>query len=260
MNYLRFGNPCGEPFVILPGLSLKSVLINADGIRRAYAPLAARYEVILPDRVPEMPDGYTIAAMAADTLAALDALSLSRFHLMGVSMGGMIAQTLAASAPSRVRSLILCSTAMSASYANQAVLADWEAHAAAHDTAALMTSFGENVYTPAFFARFREVIAAAGAGATPLDFHNFLASLAALKTFDASALLPRVTCPALVLGAGEDRIFAENAATDLAGALHASCRIFEDFGHAAYDEAPDYLSVILAFLESLPPQNADNLL
>jgi pimeloyl-ACP methyl ester carboxylesterase len=48
---------------------------------------------------------YALAALAADTLALMDALQLGNVHLVGVSMGGMIAQHVAAKAPARVKSL-----------------------------------------------------------------------------------------------------------------------------------------------------------
>jgi proline iminopeptidase len=48
---------------------------------------------------------YTLRDMAGDTLGLMDALELDRAHVVGVSMGGMIAQVLAAEAPARVRSL-----------------------------------------------------------------------------------------------------------------------------------------------------------
>jgi pimeloyl-ACP methyl ester carboxylesterase len=50
-------------------------------------------------------DQYTLEDMALDTVGLLDALELESVHLVGVSMGGMIAQTVAATRPRRVRSL-----------------------------------------------------------------------------------------------------------------------------------------------------------
>jgi len=58
------------------------------------------------------PGPYTIDAMAEDVLAVLDALGVARAHVAGLSIGGMVAQALAAKAPFRVLSLILCDTAM----------------------------------------------------------------------------------------------------------------------------------------------------
>ncbi len=52
------------------------------------------------------PDAYTLRDMADDLLGLIDHLRLDRVHLVGQSMGGMIAQTVAAQAPSRVRSLV----------------------------------------------------------------------------------------------------------------------------------------------------------
>ena len=51
------------------------------------------------------PDAYDLADMAADTVGLLDALGIGRVHLLGMSMGGMIAQTVAARHPAWVLSL-----------------------------------------------------------------------------------------------------------------------------------------------------------
>ena len=55
---------------------------------------------------------FTLDDLAADALAVLDACGIASAHVGGVSIGGMIAQVVAARAPARVRSLILCDTAL----------------------------------------------------------------------------------------------------------------------------------------------------
>lgn len=53
---------------------------------------------------------YTVADMAADTMALIDALGLERFHLLGISLGGAIAQEVALALGGRVLTLTLCVT------------------------------------------------------------------------------------------------------------------------------------------------------
>lgn len=55
-------------------------------------------------------EGYGIEDMARDTIALADAIGLDAFHLLGLSMGGTIAQEVALAEPDRVRSLTLCLT------------------------------------------------------------------------------------------------------------------------------------------------------
>ena len=248
MDYLRFGKETGEKLVILPGLALKSVMGSAEGIQAAYAPLARDYDVYLFDHIREEPEGYTIADMARDTLAAFDGLGLGKVHLMGVSMGGMVSQQIALLAPERVSSLILCSTAMNMAHSNRETFADWMALAEQQNTAALMESFGQSVYTPAFFEQYREAIIAAGEGATERDFQNFLISADAIRHFDVSHDIQTIPCPVLVLGAAEDRVLGVQASYDLVEALHCAHFIYEGYGHAVYDEAPDFLDHVAAFL------------
>ncbi|MCR5782272.1 MAG: alpha/beta hydrolase [Clostridia bacterium] len=251
MEFLHFGNRDGEKFVILPGLALKSVLGSAGAIVSAYSLIAENYDVYLFDHIPEEPEGYDIAGMVEDTLAAFGREDIDRAHLMGVSMGGMVAQTIALKAPERVASLILCSTAADTSRADPAVFEKWKTLAEERNVPALMDAFGESVYTPTFYGQYRENIIASGDGATEQDFRNFLISLDAVTRFDVHKEAGDISCPVFVLGAGDDRVLGRQAAYDLIKALDCPYYIYEGYGHGVYDEAPDYLSHIESFLKGL---------
>ena len=80
--------------------------------------LSSRYRIICPDLRGHglsdvTPGPYSVESLADDMLALLDALSVAEAHVAGISLGGMVAQSLASRAPQRVRSLTLLDTALS---------------------------------------------------------------------------------------------------------------------------------------------------
>ncbi len=101
--------PEGAPAVLL----LMGLAYPSDMWWRTIPPLAQRYRVLRVDnrgagRTGDVPGApYTVEMMAADALAVLDAAGERTAHVVGVSMGGLIAQELALMAPDRVRSLVL---------------------------------------------------------------------------------------------------------------------------------------------------------
>lgn len=98
------------PLLLIPGLGADLITFfpQVEGLR-------GRYPLILLDnrgagrsQAPDIP--YSMDAMAEDAAEILSALGHRRAHVMGVSMGGFIAQRLAIQHPERVSSLILCAT------------------------------------------------------------------------------------------------------------------------------------------------------
>ncbi|HJQ25353.1 MAG TPA: alpha/beta fold hydrolase [Blastocatellia bacterium] len=101
----------GEPLLMIMGLGYSLEMWG-----RIVPALAEHYRVIVFDNrgvgrsdVPAGP--YTIAGMAADAAAVMRAAGLERAHVLGVSMGGMIAQEFALQYPEHVHSLVLGCTA-----------------------------------------------------------------------------------------------------------------------------------------------------
>jgi pimeloyl-ACP methyl ester carboxylesterase len=100
----------GTPLVLIDGLGADTTLHKA-----IIEALAHRHQVLAFDnrgagRTDKPDAAYTIAMMAHDTVGLMDALSIGRAHILGISMGGRIALELALSHPNRVDKLILVST------------------------------------------------------------------------------------------------------------------------------------------------------
>ena len=98
MDYMKFGHG-NRILVIIPGLSVQSVLLSADAIEEAYQMFTDDYTVYLFDRRKDLPDVYSVHDMAEDTAAAFNVLGLDQVYLFGVSQGGMISLNIAIDHP-----------------------------------------------------------------------------------------------------------------------------------------------------------------
>lgn len=114
IHYQSQGN--GFPLICIMGLNGTSKLWNPSFL----GPLAERYRVITFDNRgvggSTGPGPISIATFARDTVKLLDHLGLDKAHIFGISMGGMIAQQIAVSYPSRIAKLILGATTCAAKY------------------------------------------------------------------------------------------------------------------------------------------------
>lgn len=98
----------GEDLLCIQGLGL-----DVSGWRAQLPTWSRRYRVTVFDnrdcgRSFYAEADYDVATLAADALALADRLGLARFHLLGSSMGGAVAQEVALAQPERVRTLTLC--------------------------------------------------------------------------------------------------------------------------------------------------------
>lgn len=102
----------GEPLLLIMGLGYTSCMWHRTrpGLAQHFRTIAFDNRGVGLSSVP--PGPYSIATMASDAAAVLDAAGIASAHVFGVSMGGMIAQEFALQCPARTRSLVLgCTSA-----------------------------------------------------------------------------------------------------------------------------------------------------
>ena len=248
LDYAVFG--AGErAFLILPGLSVHSVLGSAQAVADAYKDFAARYTVYLFDQVKDVREGYSIEDMAGDTAAAMRALGIEGADVFGASMGGMVALRLAIDAPELVNRLVLASTEAKPNATSTRVIGEWIHLAEERDETGLLQSFMEAVYSEATLRKYGNYLVSSNVGITDEEFRRFAILARACESFDCSDKLASVTCPTLVLGSRGDRVLGAEGSEQIAEAL--GCEIYlygGNYGHAVYDEAPDFRQRMLDFL------------
>ena len=246
MRYFQFGT--GEKTaVILPGLSLISVMQSAPGVASAYRQMQEEYTVYVFDRRENIPETYTIEEMGRDTAEAFDTLGIKNAYVFGASQGGMIAQSIALKRPELVKKLALCSTVAKMTEENSAILRRWVELALQKNLPALSKSILENVYSEAFVERYGSVLSEYFCGATENDLERFAILAKGCEGFDVSASLSSLASPAFVAGSTKDRIFQIGDFLLLAEKTNARLLVYGDYSHALYDEAPDFLEKLLRF-------------
>lgn len=251
MEYFRFG--CGkETLVIVPGLSVQSVMRSADAVAQAYKALTDDYTIYVFDRRKDLPAAYSVRDMAEDTASAFRALGLGQVNLFGASQGGMISMEIAIRCPELVKKLVLGSTSACVTDGQFALIEKWIQLAENGDAAALYSAFGEALYPEALYNAARELLIELAKSVTDEELRRFVVMAKALKGFHITDELAKISCPVLVIGDEDDRVLGAEASREIAdrmgGRPGVELYMYDGCGHAAYDTAPDYKERIARFL------------
>lgn len=247
----------GEPVVLIMGLGCSSAL----WFRIAPA-LARRHRVILLDNrgvgqtQVEHYVVHRVATMAADVAAVLDAAGEASAHVVGFSMGGMIAQQFALDFPQRVRSLLLLGTHCGGRYATQPaphVLRLLFARGEMSDEEGLraLRPYTYAAATPE--TRIAEdALLRLAEQPTP---RGYKAQLLGLIGWSVYWELPRLRCPTLVLHGRQDALIPPANGRLLAARIPGAWLVeFDDASHwLTTDQTERSLEVITQFIRDNTP-------
>ena len=242
LHYVRAG--AGEPMLLIQGMSATHMAWG----RPFLSSLEQSFDCIAFDNRgmglsgrAEIP--FAIADLAGDTAGLLDALEIERAHVVGISMGGMIAQELVLAHPERIRSLTLGATycggpegtlmaaedlrmlgaAMASGEREQVFRAMWEIN--------LSPGFRED---EARFGEFCEM-----ATALPAPQPVILQQMQACGAHDTSARLGRIEVPTQVIHGTADRLLGVGNGLQIASLLSVEPQLLEGVGHMFWWEQPE---------------------
>jgi 3-oxoadipate enol-lactonase len=252
MYYVEAGT--GDPLVLIMGL-------GGDHLAWAFQTpaFAERYRVIAFDNrgvgQSDQPDQrYTTAQMAADTVGLMDVLGIERAHVLGVSMGGMIAQEVALNHADRVRTLQLhCTYArpdgclrarLAAAHAERIALSREDA---LRSNLFWLLSRGTYNERPEFV---EAIVQSALANPHPQSLTGFVRQAEASLAHDTLERLNDIRVPTLVSAAADDLLIPPAFSREVSARIpRVEFRMIEAAGHAYFWERPDaFNAMCLEFL------------
>jgi pimeloyl-ACP methyl ester carboxylesterase len=215
----------GEPILMIGGLGA-----DVRQYRRTARILSEKYSVISFDNrgaggtdKPDVP--YTIEMMADDAAGLLEALRIGRSHVVGMSLGGRIAMSLALRHPNLVKSLVLTST-----FASQPKDKLPFRYNALVFLAGALRPLSENI----------------------IPYYAFKRQLEASRSYECTADLPRIAVPTLVLHGKKDTIAPYGKAEEMHAGIKGSKLLSFEGGHTfSMRQSEKYAATIMEFLAGM---------
>ncbi len=243
----------GPPLVFLSGLG---------GDHRAFSRpqrhFAARYRTFAFDardsgQSDRAPEGYTTADLAADVALWLEAIHIGPAHVVGQSLGGLVAQELAITRPELVKSLVLASTHAGAAPWRQAVVESWIVIRDRLDAASFTRAVLPWLVAPPYYDReggVQGLIQYAERNPWPQDAAAFTRLARAAMTHQARDRLHQIAAPCLVLVGELDLVNPPRISEELARLIPGSKMIvIPGAGHMPHiEDQARFRGAIEAFL------------
>jgi len=241
----------GEPLVLLQGLSGHSGHWGEPFLEA----LARDFDVIAYDhrgtgRSGRVEGPFTLAELADDAAGLVRALGLESVHVMGISMGGMVAQELALAHPEVVRTLTLGCTMFGGPRVFFTAPAVQE-----EISEAVMSGDRERARRNGFEVNLSEAYRAgegrweewqAMSAQRPVPLSVTLLQLEAIDNFEVADRLGSLEAPTLVLHGTEDRMLDVRNGEMIAAAVPgARLEIFEGAGHLFFWEDPERAAALV---------------
>ncbi|MFN8558247.1 MAG: alpha/beta hydrolase [Dehalococcoidia bacterium] len=248
----------GAPLLLLPGIGAAGDMWG-DPFLDA---LAGHLRLIVPDHrgvggTRRGGGSYTVARLAADAVAVLDAEGVLAAHVFGVSLGGMVALQMAVDRPSRVRTLVLGGATAGgpeAALPRRSLMEDLPREGL------LGRRVAAQLVTPEFTARRTGLLTrlAVRALARPVSPALLREQLVAVSGCDLSDRLGEALAPTLVMTGDRDSVFpASNARALVRGIRDARGALVKDAAHCFWWEAPERAAAaVVEFCTAATPSTA----
>jgi pimeloyl-ACP methyl ester carboxylesterase len=206
---------------------------------------------------------YTIKMFADDTIGLMNALKIERAHVLGISMGGMIAQELVLDYPERVEKLVLCSTAanMGRILRFLARTMVWVYKGRMKTPEKTREMFIPQLFTKEFIEENRDKIEEAKQTVfkSMATYEEFKRQLMATIKFDSRKILKNIDKPVLIMHGKKDSMITYEASLKIAQLIpYPKLALFDNSAHALFTQEPE--KVVTTLLEFLAESRKNSMI
>lgn len=246
MDYITFGKGI-KPLVMIQGLNTNGIKGAAVSLAYMYRIFAKDFKVYLFDRRENITEHITIKDLAEDTALAMDTLGIKDACILGVSQGGMIAQYLAVNRPDLVNKLVLAVTLSKNNDTVVKVVNSWIEMTQQRDYKSLVKDMAQKMYSDEYVKRYKLFMPLLTALQKPKNEQRFITLAKSCLTCDIYEDLNKINCPVFVIGGGKDKVVTAEASEEIAQKLNCKIYMYDNLGHAAYEEAKDFNKKVYTF-------------
>jgi 3-oxoadipate enol-lactonase len=258
--YQVWGRRHETPVLLIQGLG-----VDSRGWALQRGAFARRYRCLVPDnrgtgRSDKPPGPYSLFGLADDAVAVLDAEGVERAHVVGASMGGVIAQIIGVAHPDRVRSLTLSCTACRHHEWRRELFEEWAETVTERGIGALAGEGLEWLVGPRLRRRFGIWLNVLARVLVTGEPEPFVAQVRAILDMsdDMREQLPAIDVPTLVITGSQDALTPVGDAEELAELIPGSrLQVVSGAAHGVMAEAPRaFNGAVLSFLAEVDAAEA----
>jgi 3-oxoadipate enol-lactonase len=247
IHYALSGDPSHPALVLSNSLGANFSMWDAQAPAFEKQFRLLRYDMRGHRESSSPPPPYTVPELARDLLSLVDSLGIDRFHLCGLSVGGMIGMSIALHSSERLRKLVLCNTA-----AKIGAHESWNTRIETVRTKGMKEvarTTPTRWFTPAFQSSSPEVVAATLRILESLDPEGYIGGCCAVRDFDARADVSKIQVPTLVISGTHDPAATPADGHFLAARIPGAGYVELNAAHiSSIEDAAHLTSEVISFL------------
>lgn len=250
MNYFKFGMG-SKIMVMIPGLSVKSVMEAENIIINDYKLLTKDFTIYCFDRIEEPKEGYTIKDMAIDMLSVIKLLGLKDIYLFGASQGAMIGFNMILLDETLFKKFIVASSCTKVDDFINSKIKEFINYAKNYEKKELFLGFSKLIYPDEIYLKYENYLTDIIPSITNIELDKFVILAKTIINFDIFDLVKDINIPILFVHDKLDKLInINNVYAFLKTYKYKSnftSYFYEGYGHALYDLALDFKKIILDY-------------